>query len=94
MCISCIYPSPTGIEYLTDLFGLKSPHRVQINLGGSTIRYKGVMSDIDEGVSVWAVQLLGGITVSTHNHGHVFRNSFVAVITGAPNVLNKLKMAC
>lgn len=85
-------PSPKGIEYLTELFGLNSPHRVQINLGGRTVRYKGVMSEVDEGVSVWAVQMLGGITVSTHNHSHVFKNSFVAVITGAPHVLNKLEL--
>lgn len=37
-------PSPTGVQFLTDLFNLKTPHLVQSSLGGETVRYKGVMS--------------------------------------------------
>ncbi|MGJ0486019.1 MAG: HNH endonuclease [Methylomicrobium sp.] len=84
-------PSPRGLDHVTALFALNSPHRVQVNLGENTVRYKGVMSEVDEGVSVWAVQLFGGITLSTRNHSHIFENSFVAVITGKPSILNKLE---
>lgn len=83
-------PSPVALDYITGLFDLATSHRVQINLGGGTVKYKGIMSEVDDGISVWAVQLLGGITVSTSNHRHIFKNSFVAMITGSPNVLNKL----
>lgn len=83
-------PSPTGIQFLTDLFNLNTPHRVQASLGGETVRYKGVMSEADERVSAWAIQLLGGITLSTANHSHVFKNSFVAMISGPPNIISNL----
>ena len=50
------------------------------------------MSETDEGVSVWAIQLLGGITISSGNNENIFSNSFVAMITGTPESLENLKI--
>lgn len=83
-------PSPTGMQFLDGLFSFNTPHRIEASLGGGTVRYKGVMSEADECVSAWAIQLLGGITVSTANHSHVFKNSFVAVVSGSPSIINNL----
>jgi len=83
-------PSPTGMNLVSKLFNFQTPYRVNVKLGGNTVRYKGVMSDKDECMSVWAVQLLGGITISTLNQSHIFKNSFVTMITGSQNIINKL----
>jgi hypothetical protein len=83
-------PSPTGLQYLTGVFSLNTPNRIQASLGGGTVRYKGVMSEADECVSAWAIQLLGGITVSTANHSHIFKNSFVAMVSGSPSIVGNL----
>ncbi|MCP4552048.1 MAG: hypothetical protein GY834_08445 [Bacteroidetes bacterium] len=94
--LSCSFkvftPSPTGVKYVTDLFNLSSNLRVDTQFGDNTVRYKGVMSEIDEGVSVWAIQLLGGITISSSNSGNIFNNSFVTMITGTSETLEKLKI--
>ena len=85
-------PSPHGIEYISSLFNSSSNLRVDVQLGGDTVRYKGVMSEVDEGVSIWAIQLLGGITISDENHRHIFNNSFVAMITGSSETLGNLEI--
>lgn len=85
-------PSPTGMRFISELFGLATSHRVDVSLGGDTVRYKGVMSEKDDGVSVWAIQLFGGMTISDKGHSHIFKNSFVAMITGSPSTIDKLKM--
>ncbi|MFH2134771.1 MAG: hypothetical protein ABII81_06265 [Pseudomonadota bacterium] len=85
-------PSPVGIEFVSGFFNLHSNRRVDIELGNNTVRYKGVMSEIDDGLSMWAIQMLGGITVSDKNQSFVFSNSFVAMITGSPEMLNKLNV--
>ncbi|MEA1979348.1 MAG: hypothetical protein U9N54_00035 [candidate division Zixibacteria bacterium] len=83
-------PSPIGLEFLSGLFNLSTSYRVNNQLGDGTVRYKGVMSEIDEGLSIWAIQLLGGMTFSDRKAGHVFSNSFVAMITGFPKTLENL----
>lgn len=94
--LSCSYktftPSPKGIEFISHLFNLTSTLRVDVRLGDDTVRYKGVMSEIDDGISIWAIQILGGITVSDEHQGHIFKNSFVAMITGLPEILDKLEI--
>lgn len=85
-------PSPTGMSFLDGLFQLSTSYRVDVNLGNGTVRYKGVMSETDEGLSVWAIQLLGGITVSDDKLNHVFSNSLVAMITGSPEMLKKIQV--
>lgn len=85
-------PSPLGMEYVSNMFNLSTMHRVDVVLGNKTIRYKGVMSEKDEGVSIWAIQLLGGITVSDEDSKHVFNNSFVAMFTGSNDFLDGLKL--
>lgn len=82
-------PSAVGVEYLTSLSKLSSTHRVDENLGGDVVRYKGSMSDTDNGVSVWGIQLLGGMTISDSGN-NVFENSFVAMITGPSKMLSKI----
>jgi hypothetical protein len=84
-------PSSTGIEYISQLFEMSSSYRVDVKLGGDTVRYKGVMSEIDEGLSVWAIQLLGGMTVSDESLGYVFKNSFVAMVTGPSKTIEDLE---
>ena len=92
--LNCSYkvftPSPTGLKFLDSLFNLSTNLRVNSQLGDDTIRYKGVLSEIDEGMSVWAIQLLGGITISDQTKRHVFSNSFVAVITGTDQMLESM----
>jgi hypothetical protein len=83
-------PSSRGIEYLSYLFQQSSTLRVDVQLGDGTVRYKGVMSEIDEGLSIWAIQLLGGMTVSDKSLDFVFENSFVAMITGAKEIIDNL----
>lgn len=84
-------PSPTGLKFLDSLFGLSTDLRVSTQLGDDTVRYKGVLSEIDEGMSVWAIQMLGGITISDETKRQVFSNSFVAVITGTEQMLAKME---
>ena len=85
-------PSPTGMEFIDGLFRFRTPHRVNITLGGDTVRYKGVMSEKGDGISIWAVQLFGGITIATGNRGHILKNSFVVMMSGPPNVINDLNI--
>jgi hypothetical protein len=85
-------PTPAGIVFLNRLFQLQTKYRVEAHLGDGTVRYKGIMSETDEGVSVWAVQLLGGITVSDDKLKHLFSNSFVAILTGPHETLDALKI--
>lgn len=65
---------------------------MEVQLGDYTIRYKGVMSETDEGVSIWAIQLLGGITVTDETGDNIFHNSFVVMITGPPEILERLEV--
>lgn len=92
--LSCSFrvftPSATGISFISNLFNLSSNLRVEVQLGDYTVRYKGVMSETDEGVSIWAIQLLGGVTVSDANRNNIFHNSFVVMITGPPEILERL----
>jgi len=94
--LSCSFksftPSPTGMKFISGLFTLTSNLRVDIRLGEDTVRYKGIMSEVDDGVSVWVIQLLGGITVADIHQQHIFKNSFVAVITGSPESLDHLEI--
>jgi glutaredoxin len=84
-------PSSSGIEYISRLFEMSSDYRVDVKLGGDTVRYKGVMSEVDEGLSIWAIQLLGGMTVSDKSLGYVFKNSFVAMVTGPSKAIENLE---
>ncbi|MEO9524958.1 MULTISPECIES: hypothetical protein [Pseudomonadota] len=84
-------PSSSGIEYISRLFEMSSNYRVDVKLGDDTVRYKGVMSEIDEGLSIWAIQLLGGMTVSDESLGYVFKNSFVAMVTGSSKAIENLE---
>jgi hypothetical protein len=92
--LDCTYkvftPSPTGLKFLDSLFSLSTPYRVNIQLGNDTVRYKGVLSGIDEGMSIWAIQLLGGITIADDMTRHIFSNSFVAMITGAEQMFDSM----
>jgi hypothetical protein len=83
-------PSESGVKLVTMLSNLNSGLKVNTQLGGGTVRYRGIMSEIDEGMSVWGVQLFGGITVLTAHNRHRFNNSFVAVITGSPEMIDGL----
>jgi len=85
-------PSPKGLEFVNKLFHLKSTLRIDTQLGDGTVRYKGVMSETDDNLSVWAVQLLGGVTISDSNQENVFRNSFVAMITGNKKFIDNLQI--
>lgn len=85
-------PSPTGMEFITGLFNLSSNLRVNELLGEDTVRCKGIMSEVDSGISVWGVQLLGGMTVVDEEQGKIFKNSLVAMITGKPDELEKLNL--
>lgn len=90
--LDCTYrvftPSPTGLKFLDSLFGLSTSYRVDTKLGDDTVKYKGVLSETDDGMSVWAIQLLGGITIADEIKGHVFRNSFIVVVTGTRQMLD------
>ena len=89
--IRAFTPSPAGMRFIERLFGLCANHTANESIGNNTVRYKGACSGDQEYLSVWAVQLLGGMTVTTDNHGHIFKNSYVAVITGTPNIFRGLK---
>lgn len=80
------------MEFVSGLFNLSSNMKVDVQLGNNTVRYKGAISEIDDGVSIWGIQMLGGITISDEYHEHIFRNSFVAMITGPLETLDKLKI--
>lgn len=85
-------PSEYGLEIIDGLFNTTSNFRIDEVLGDNTIRYKGMLSEVDEGMSVWAIQLLGGITIADSNFSNVFENSFVAVITGSSTTLEKIEL--
>lgn len=94
--VNCSYraftPSEYGLEFISHLFNLPTDLRVHEKLGDDTIQYKGISSEIDGCISVWAIQLLGGITVADNEFGNIFKNSFVAVITGPEEELEKLEL--
>ena len=56
-------PSTKGAEFVTNLFNLNSNMYIHESLGDETMRYKGIASEVDVGLSVWAIQLLGGMTL-------------------------------
>lgn len=85
-------PSQYGLEFIDSLFNLTTNLRVHEKLGDETIQYKGIASEMNDGFSVWAIQLLGGITVADSECSNVFKNSFVVVITGPKNQLEKLDL--
>lgn len=86
-------PSESGIQLLDMLLGLTTKYRINTTtLGVDTIRYKGVMSETDQGLSVWAIQFLGGMTVVDEKSNSVFKNSFIAMITGSPESLEELNL--
>jgi len=85
-------PTRSGLDFLSGLFQLQTKYRVESQLGDGTVRYKGVMSEADDGVSVWAIQLFGGITVSDDKLENLFSNSFVAMLTGPPEVLDQIQI--
>jgi hypothetical protein len=84
-------PSRLGVEYLLRIFEMSSNCRVDVILGDDTVRYKGIMSEVDAGLSIWAIQLLGGMTVLDENVSHVFKNSFVAMITGPSDIIEDIE---
>ncbi|MET0081138.1 MAG: hypothetical protein ABW119_22010, partial [Candidatus Thiodiazotropha lotti] len=88
--VEAFTPSPTGLKYVDSLFTLNTKHRVCVNLGNGTVRYKGAMSESDECLSVWAIQFLGGVTVSEKSYGIVFKNSFAAVLVAPKRHLEEL----
>jgi len=83
-------PSGCALEIIDRLLNMTSSFRINEVIGDNTIRYKGTLSEVDEGVSVWAIQLLGGITIADNNFSNVFENSFVAVITGSPTAIENI----
>jgi len=85
-------PSKYGLDVIDGLFNTTSQNQVSKVLGDNTVRYKGMLRDIDKGMSVWAIQLLGGVTIANNNFSHVFENSFVAVITGLPATLDMIEL--
>lgn len=91
--IRAFTPSPTGARFIEKLFGLRAEHTTNESLGKNTVRYKGACGGNQEFLSVWAVQLLGGMTVATENHGHIFKNSYVAVVSGTPNIFRGLNFS-
>ena len=84
-------PSKRGIDFVHAMFSLETSRRVEGSFGEGTVRYKGSVSDSEDGVSVWAIQLFGGVTVATAGLNEIFSNSFVAVITGSPGFLSGLQ---
>ncbi len=91
--IKAFTPSPSGMRFIERLFGFRAAHTTNETLGNNTVRYKGACSGNQEFLSVWAVQLLGGMTVATKNQAHVFKNSYVAVISGTPNIFQGLNFS-
>lgn len=85
-------PSSHGMHFIDKLFNLTTELRVHEILGNGTIQYKGSASEADDGISIWAIQLLGGITVADNDFASVIKNSFVAVITGSEERLEKLEL--
>ncbi|MCO7227550.1 HNH endonuclease [Pleionea sp. CnH1-48] len=84
-------PSLLGIEFVSDLLQKSSNLRVAVQLGDDTVRYNGVMSEIDEGISVWTILLLGGMTVFDDDLSYEFKNSFVAMITGSEKAVRNIE---
>ncbi|MGS0681209.1 HNH endonuclease [Shewanella sp. 125m-7] len=85
-------PSEYGLEIVDGLFNMTSDFRINEVIGDNTIKYKGTLAEVDKGMSVWAIQLLGGITIADNNFSNVFENSYVAVITGSPTTLENIKL--
>jgi len=85
-------PSSKGLDFITKLFSLQTNLRIETQLGDGTVKYKGIMSESSDYISVWAVQLLGGITISDSNQKNVFHNSFVTMITGDKKYIHNLRI--
>jgi hypothetical protein len=85
-------PSPTGVELIKELHSLSSSLVINEFIGEDTVKCKGIMDEINNGISVWSIQLMGGITIATDDKGMIFKNSFVTMITGKPRELEKLNI--
>lgn len=85
--VKAFTPSPTGLEFLESLFNMNTAYRVNANLGEGTVRYKGSMSEVDQCLSVWALQFLGGITVIDESQDFVFEHSAVAILVGPKHLV-------
>lgn len=84
-------PSKRGMKLMSEFMKQSSRLRVNEILGGDAVRYRGVMSEIDDGLSYWAIQLFGGMTVADENIGYMFKNSFVAMVSGPKYFIKKLE---
>ena len=84
-------PSPAGIKYIDGLFELSTKNKVNCRLAGDTVHYKGAMGETETGVTVWAIKLYGGMTVSDEDIDYVFSNSFVSVVSGSHKSISNLK---
>jgi len=85
-------PSPTGMEFITHLSNLSSNLKVNETFGDDTVRCKGIMSEEDSGLSIWGIQLLGGMTLIDEGSETTFNNSLVAMITSKAEELDKLDL--
>lgn len=90
--IKVFTPSATGLKYLEKIFNLKTEFMINTQLGDGTIRYKGVKSEKDDYITAWAVQMFGGLTISDTNQENIFRNSFVAMITGNQRLIDGIEI--
>lgn len=81
--VKAFTPSPAGLDFVGSLFNMNTTHRINANLGDGTVRYKGSMGDPDKCLSVWALQFLGGITITDESQNFVFDHSLVAVLVGS-----------
>ena len=90
--VAAFTPSPLGLEFVESFFSLNKMHHVKANLGNGTARYKGAISESEEPLSIWAIQLLGGLTVAEPNNGVVFKNSFTAVVIAPTKHIEELNI--
>ncbi|WP_196157181.1 HNH endonuclease [Reinekea sp. G2M2-21] len=89
--IFAFLPAKEGMDFVKQLFGLSSNKKVTYALGNDTVRYIGTMSESEDGLSVWAIQIFNGLTVSDGNVQNVVEQSFMVVITGPKKTIQGLR---
>lgn len=84
-------PSRTAINIFQPL--MREPHAkisIEKSIGNGTIKYKGCIGN-EKSLTIFAIQLLGGITVVDSNSNYTFKNSFIFFIAGSPKLINNFE---
>ncbi|WP_321495047.1 hypothetical protein [uncultured Desulfobacter sp.] len=89
--VKAFSPSEKGVLFTEKLFSsIQTDLTVDVRLGIDTIKYSGKMQNYDENdISVWKIYFFGGIQVAFKSEAVIVPDSYISVITGPPELLDR-----